>query len=85
MFHGGTSFGFGAGAEGNDDEFAPNPTSYDYDAPLDESGDPTEKYHAFRNIIGKVHILLTKRFNLEFIKFSIYHCQACQFQNHRQK
>ena len=30
------------------------PTSYDYDAPLNEAGDPTEKYYAIRNITEKV-------------------------------
>jgi beta-galactosidase len=28
-------------------------TSYDYDAPLSEAGDPTPKYFAFRQVIGK--------------------------------
>lgn len=28
-------------------------TSYDYDAPMDEAGDPTEKYFAIRKLIGK--------------------------------
>lgn len=53
MFHGGTSFGFGSGANfGN--TYEPCPTSYDYDAPLNEAGDPTPKYYAIREIIGKV-------------------------------
>ncbi len=52
MFHGGTSFGFTNGA--NDKHtYRPTVTSYDYDAPLDESGDPTEKYEAFREVIAK--------------------------------
>ncbi|MGW6912918.1 glycoside hydrolase family 35 protein [Kitasatospora sp. NPDC054939] len=52
MFHGGTSFGFTNGA--NDKAaYRPTVTSYDYDAPLDEAGDPTEKYHAFRDVIAK--------------------------------
>lgn len=29
-------------------------TSYDYDAPMDEAGNPTEKYRIFREIIQKV-------------------------------
>jgi hypothetical protein len=53
MFHGGTSFGFGSGSN-IDDTFEPCPTSYDYDAPLNEAGDPTPKYYAMRNVIGKV-------------------------------
>ncbi|WP_030231133.1 glycoside hydrolase family 35 protein [Streptomyces sp. NRRL S-350] len=52
MFHGGTSFGFTNGA--NDKHtYRPTVTSYDYDAPLDESGDPTEKYEAFRTVLAK--------------------------------
>ncbi|WP_035839654.1 glycoside hydrolase family 35 protein [Kitasatospora azatica] len=52
MFHGGTSFGFTNGA--NDKHtYRPTVSSYDYDAPLDESGDPTEKYRAFREVIAK--------------------------------
>ncbi|RTK33488.1 beta-galactosidase, partial [Enterococcus faecalis] len=43
MFHGGTNFGFynGCSARGTID--LPQITSYDYDAPLDEQGNPTEK------------------------------------------
>ena len=33
MMHGGTSFGFKAGANA-DPKYEPNPTSYDYDAPI---------------------------------------------------
>ncbi|MFE9423781.1 glycoside hydrolase family 35 protein [Kitasatospora sp. NPDC006697] len=52
MFHGGTNFGFTNGA--NDKHtYRPTITSYDYDAPLDESGDPTEKFEAFRSVIAK--------------------------------
>ncbi|WP_405015904.1 beta-galactosidase [Kitasatospora sp. NBC_00070] len=52
MFHGGTSFGFTNGA--NDKHtYRPTVGSYDYDAPLDEAGDPTAKYQAFRQVIAK--------------------------------
>ena len=34
--------------------FSANPTSYDYDAPLSEAGDITEKYHKIRHIVRKV-------------------------------
>ncbi|MER7822589.1 beta-galactosidase family protein [Streptomyces sp. NPDC096097] len=52
MFHGGTNFGFMNGA--NDKHtYRPTVTSYDYDAPLDEAGDPTEKFGAFRKVIAK--------------------------------
>ena len=33
--------------------YAPQPTSYDYGAPLSEAGDITEMYHAVREVIGK--------------------------------
>lgn len=33
------------------------PTSYDYDAPLSEAGDLTDKYFAVRDVIGKVSLL----------------------------
>ncbi|KAG8193653.1 hypothetical protein JTE90_024016 [Oedothorax gibbosus] len=52
MFHGGTSFGFTAGSN-MDATFQACPTSYDYDAPLSEAGDPTTKYYAMREAIGK--------------------------------
>jgi beta-galactosidase len=52
MFHGGTNFGFTNGA--NDKHtYRPTVTSYDYDAPLDEAGDPTPKYTAFREVIAR--------------------------------
>ncbi|MDT0421166.1 glycoside hydrolase family 35 protein [Streptomyces evansiae] len=52
MFHGGTNFGFTNGA--NDKHtYRPTVTSYDYDAPLDEAGDPTPKYAAFREVIAR--------------------------------
>ena len=52
LFHGGSNFGFTNGA--NDKHtYRPTVTSYDYDAPLDEAGDPTAKYHAFREVIAR--------------------------------
>ncbi|MFH8370924.1 beta-galactosidase family protein [Streptomyces sp. NPDC018031] len=52
MLHGGTSFGFTNGA--NDKHtYRPTVTSYDYDAPLDEAGDPAAKFHAFREVISR--------------------------------
>ncbi len=50
MFHGGTNFGFMNGAN-DDGQYWPTITSYDYDAPLNEAGDPTEKFYAFREIL----------------------------------
>lgn len=50
MFHGGTNFGLTNGANDNG-RYHPIVTSYDYDAPLDEAGNPTAKYFAFRDVI----------------------------------
>lgn len=52
MFHGGTNFGLTNGAN-DKGRYLPIVTSYDYDAPLDERGDPTEKYFAFRDVIAR--------------------------------
>ena len=51
VFHGGTSFGWSAGS--NDGPFLATPTSYDYDAPITEAGDLTDKFWAIRDTIGK--------------------------------
>ncbi|MET8076610.1 glycoside hydrolase family 35 protein [Streptomyces sp. NPDC005303] len=52
MFHGGTNFGFTNGAN-HKHAYEPTVTSYDYDAPLTESGDPGPKYHTFREVIAR--------------------------------
>ncbi len=52
MFHGGTNFGFTNGAN-DKGVYQPTVTSYDYDAPLDEAGNPTAKFWAFREVIAK--------------------------------
>ncbi len=52
MFHGGTNFGLTNGANDNG-RYAPITTSYDYDAPLDEAGNPTDKFFAFRDVIAR--------------------------------
>jgi beta-galactosidase len=54
MFHGGTTRGFMNGANMNKkDPYSPQVSSYDYDAPLDEAGNATEKYYEFRKVIEK--------------------------------
>ncbi|XP_076378653.1 beta-galactosidase [Megalopta genalis] len=53
MFYGGTNFGYTAGANGGKNSYMPQITSYDYDAPLTEAGDPTPKYFKIRNVISK--------------------------------
>jgi beta-galactosidase len=50
MFHGGTNFGFTAGANFTD-RYLSDVTSYDYDAPLDEAGRPREKFTVLRDLI----------------------------------
>ena len=52
MFHGGTNFGLTNGAN-DKGTYQPITTSYDYDAPLDEAGNPTAKYWAFRDVIAR--------------------------------
>ncbi|MDE6099347.1 MAG: beta-galactosidase [Muribaculaceae bacterium] len=51
MTHGGTNWGHWAGA--NSPGFAPDVTSYDYDAPISESGVATPKYHMLRKSLAK--------------------------------
>jgi len=51
MTHGGTNWGHWAGA--NSPGFAPDVTSYDYDAPINEQGAPTPKYWELRKALQK--------------------------------
>ena len=51
MTHGGTSFGHWAGA--NSPGFAPDVTSYDYDAPINEYGQTTPKYFELRKMMER--------------------------------
>lgn len=54
MFHGGTTRGFMNGANYYDSSgFQPQISSYDYDAPLDEAGNATDKFRQFRAVIEK--------------------------------
>jgi beta-galactosidase len=54
MFHGGTTRGFMNGANmSKHDPYSPQTSSYDYDAPLDEAGNPTAKFYKFRAVIEK--------------------------------
>ncbi|RKR84574.1 glycosyl hydrolase family 35 [Mucilaginibacter gracilis] len=54
MFHGGTTRAFMNGANYNDrSPYEPQITSYDYDAPLDEAGNATDKFMKFREVIQK--------------------------------
>ncbi|MFB9389244.1 beta-galactosidase family protein [Streptomyces coeruleoprunus] len=57
MAHGGTSFGGWAGAnragELHEGPLQPTVTSYDYDAPVDEAGRPTELFRRLREVLAE--------------------------------
>jgi beta-galactosidase len=60
MVHGGTNFGFWAGANVDGARYLPHITSYDYDAPISEAGDYCQpgiggqcKFHALRDLIAR--------------------------------
>lgn len=54
MFHGGTTRAFMNGANYKDiSPYEPQISSYDYDAPLNEAGNATEKFKQFRAVIEK--------------------------------
>lgn len=60
MFFGGTNFGFWAGA--NDwgiGKYMADVTSYDYDAPMDETGEASSKFFILMNVIGEVRWTFT--------------------------
>jgi beta-galactosidase len=81
MLHGGTSFGFTAGAnypEGG--SYQPDISSYDYDAILDEAGRPTAKYEAVKALFARY--LPPERFaplpapeqGVEIARFRLHEC-----------
>lgn len=51
MFHGGTNFGFMNGCSARHTHDLHQVTSYNYDAPLDEEGNPTEKWYKLRDVV----------------------------------
>lgn len=53
VVHGGTNFGFWAGANSGGKGYEPDVTSYDYDAPIDEQGRATAKYQALRDLLAR--------------------------------
>ncbi|KAL4450728.1 hypothetical protein ABPG77_001084 [Micractinium sp. CCAP 211/92] len=60
MIHGGTNFGFTAGAGLDGDKYAAHITSYDYDCPISEAGDYCQpgiggpcKFHALRDLLAR--------------------------------
>ncbi|HSU27371.1 MAG TPA: beta-galactosidase, partial [Chitinophagaceae bacterium] len=54
LVHGGTNFGFTAGANAfSPTQFQPDVTSYDYDAPISEQGRATPKFFMIRELIRR--------------------------------
>lgn len=51
MFHGGTNFGFMNGCSARHTHDLHQVTSYDYDAVLDEEGNPTSKWYLLRDVV----------------------------------
>ena len=52
VIHGGTNFGYWAGANAfAPDQYQPDVTSYDYDAPINEMGQATPKYLELRKVL----------------------------------
>jgi beta-galactosidase len=52
VIHGGTNFGYTAGANSGSKGYEPDITSYDYDAPVNEQGEATPKFTALRELLG---------------------------------
>ncbi len=53
MFHGGSTFGFNAGANWQEEKYNPTVTQYEYLAPLDMGGRPRAKFFMMRDLIAK--------------------------------
>jgi beta-galactosidase len=53
MFHGGSNFGFMNGANFDPEAYGADVTSYDYACPLDEAGDPSPRFAAYREVLKK--------------------------------
>lgn len=76
MFHGGTNFGFMNGSSARLQEDLPQVTSYDYDAILDEAGNPTKKYFLLQESLKKhsliwiiVPLYIMKRLKLKILLY----------------
>jgi beta-galactosidase len=53
VVHGGTNFGFTAGANSGGKGYEPDVTSYDYDAPINEQGRATPKFQLLRDLLAR--------------------------------
>lgn len=67
MFHGGTNFGLMNGSN-FEEKLGCTLTSYDYDAPLSEDGQITEKYLAFKEIISKFREIPEVEFTTKIVR-----------------
>jgi beta-galactosidase GanA len=76
VIHGGTNFGYTAGANSGGKGYEPDVTSYDYDAPVNEQGKATPKYTALRDLIGSY---LPKGQKLPSIPYGIPAIEVPQF------
>lgn len=71
MFHGGTNFGFMNGCSARLNTDLPQVTSYDYDAILNEQGNPTEKFYAIQNMLKEHFGDLNLQFSEPLVKESM--------------
>ena len=53
VIHGGTNFGYKAGANSGGSGYQPDVTSYDFGAPINEQGNATYKFYALQKIIAE--------------------------------
>jgi beta-galactosidase len=81
MLHGGTSFGFSAGANyPKGGPYQPDISSYDYDAILDEAGRPTPKYEAVKAVLarylppGRFAELPARQMGIEIARLRLREC-----------
>lgn len=58
VLHGGTNFGFAAGANGDYWAVAPDITSYDYGSPISENGRTSHNYYKYREIMERYYELI---------------------------
>lgn len=68
MYHGGTNFDFKASGNGGNN-YQPTLTSYDYDAPINEAGDLTDKYYAIQKLIKQVSCSIHLKQSVSFTVF----------------
>lgn len=71
MFHGGTNFGFYNGCSARGQRDLPQITSYDYDAVLNEWGQPTPKFYKIQKVINELfpEIKTFEPRTREFVKY----------------